>query len=208
MVRNLCAGLLSLAFLHVGTSHASLIEFEIENGQLVGAKNLSVLGNLYDVEFVDGTCAQVYGTCETSSFTFQTNESAIDASQALLDKVFIDEFDSNSSLTFGCTNKVIVCDAYTPFFALQGDVFLQTSSAGNWNGSGDGVGNRVFFQTSDLSTNRIFVYARWTGPVVTQEVVQDVSEPSIMSLILLFGASLITRKHGRQPKRAMMISGV
>ncbi|SIS68081.1 PEP-CTERM sorting domain-containing protein [Neptunomonas antarctica] len=38
--------------------------------QVTGATNLSVDGGLYDVLFVEGTCASVYGTCSQSSFPF------------------------------------------------------------------------------------------------------------------------------------------
>jgi hypothetical protein len=64
-------------------------------------------GNLYDVQFLDGSCIDLYTGCdEASNFTFQTEASATLASQALLDQVLLDgvdgQFDSFTELTNGC----------------------------------------------------------------------------------------------------------
>ena len=60
-------------------------------GQLMGASNVLVDGNLYDVQFLGGTCIALYNGCDAvSDFTFQTSAAAGLASQALLDQVFID----------------------------------------------------------------------------------------------------------------------
>ena len=37
------------------------------NGKLAGAKNLLVEGNLFNVSFVDGTCASVFSGCDSPS---------------------------------------------------------------------------------------------------------------------------------------------
>jgi len=60
-------------------------------------------GPLYNVEFLDGTCIDLYSGCdEVSDFTFQSFGAAQLASQALLDQVFIDGvdglFDSDPTL--------------------------------------------------------------------------------------------------------------
>ena len=74
-------------------------------------------GNLYDVQFLDGTCIGLYNGCdEISDFTFQTQSSAALASQALLDQVFLDgplgNFDSDPTLTFGCSS-FYECEVWT-----------------------------------------------------------------------------------------------
>lgn len=78
----------------------------VVGGQLMGASGVDVGGALYNVEFVDGSCAALFDGCdEVSDFTFQTEAAATLASQALLDQVFIDgpdgDFDSDTSLTNG-----------------------------------------------------------------------------------------------------------
>ena len=89
----------------------------------MGASDVLVGGNLYDVQFLDGTCADLYSGCDAvSDFTFQTQASATLASQALLDQVFLDAtglFDSQPELTRGC-GALIECGASTPFLVPGG----------------------------------------------------------------------------------------
>ena len=90
----------------------------VNAGKLVGATGVDVLGTLYDVSFVDGTCAQVFDNCDDAAdFQFSTDESALAAAQALIDQVFIDSaagsFDSNPDLVLGCEN-VVFCSAIIP----------------------------------------------------------------------------------------------
>jgi hypothetical protein len=87
------------------------------NGILTGATGVVVNGRLYDVEFVDGTCAEVFNGCAlgTLNFPFE-GHLALPASQALLNQVFGDGtqlFDSNPSLTNGCSS-VFSCSVITP----------------------------------------------------------------------------------------------
>jgi hypothetical protein len=90
---------LLVAFVLVA-SGAQAATLNVVDGQLMGASGVNVDGNLYDVQFLDGTCIGLYNGCdEISDFTFQTEASALLASQALLDQVFLDSpegmFDSN-----------------------------------------------------------------------------------------------------------------
>jgi PEP-CTERM motif len=80
------------------------------SGVLTGAQNVHVGGTLYDVTFVDGTCSDVFGGCDSASdFTFATFEDAAAAANALLGQVFVDapsvgDFDTHPELTLGCTD--------------------------------------------------------------------------------------------------------
>src|ERR1041384_1037176 len=61
------------------------------NGYLTGARNVTVGGALYDVEFKDGSCVEQFDGCDDASdFLFPTTEEATPALQALLDDVFVD----------------------------------------------------------------------------------------------------------------------
>ena len=96
--------LVGLVLMASGAQAATL---NVVDGQLMGASDVLVDGNLYDVQFLDGTCIGLYNGCdEISDFTFQTLTSASLASQALLERVFLDgpagTFDSSPSLTHGC----------------------------------------------------------------------------------------------------------
>lgn len=110
---------LLVAFVLVA-SGAQAATLNVVDGQLMGASGVNVDGNLYDVQFLDGTCIGLYNGCdEISDFTFQTEASALLASQALLDQVFLDSpegmFDSNPPLTNGCGfSGPAACQAITP----------------------------------------------------------------------------------------------
>ena len=86
--------------------HSQAATLIVEGGQLMGATGVDVGGSLYDVNFVDGTCIDLFDGCDSNSdFIFQSEALAILASQALLDQVFVDsavgQFDSTASLTNG-----------------------------------------------------------------------------------------------------------
>ena len=105
--------LLVLALSFVSSS-AFAATLNVVGGQLMGASDVLVDGNLYDVQFLDGTCIDLYNGCdEASDFTFQTEASAILASQALRDQVFDDwspsAFQTNPALTNGCQPASVTC---------------------------------------------------------------------------------------------------
>ena len=113
------------AVLVLMASSAQAATLDVIGGQLMGASNVLVDGNLYDVQFQrDGSCIDLYNGCdEVSDFTFQTNASATLATQALLDQVFLDgpegSFDSDATLTHGCDNAganfYTFCQLMTPY---------------------------------------------------------------------------------------------
>ena len=88
-------------------------------GHLFGASGVDVGGSFYDVEFVDGSCIDLFDGCDSrwsygpdgwfikdSDFTFNNTADALLASEALLSRVFIDSggvlFDSIPSATNRC----------------------------------------------------------------------------------------------------------
>jgi hypothetical protein len=112
------------AVLVLMASGAQAATLNVVGGQLMGASDVLVDGSLYDVQFLDGTCIDLYNGCdEASDFTFQTFAASLLASQALLDQVFLDGvsglFDSVPNLTAGCNTglepeNVTECSAFTP----------------------------------------------------------------------------------------------
>ena len=107
---------------------AQAVTLDVIGGQLMGASNVLVDGSFYDVQFLDGTCIERYNGCDdVSDFTFQTQASAVLASQALLDQVFLDgvegQFDSDPGLTRGCGGYR--CRTHTPFIVVGwGSTFI------------------------------------------------------------------------------------
>ena len=85
-------------------------------GQLMGASNVLVDGGLYDVQFLDGTCIDLYNGCDDNSdFAPLQSFAFVELALAALGtQVFIDtgvageEFFSEPSLTNGCTNAIPV----------------------------------------------------------------------------------------------------
>lgn len=119
-------------------------------GQLTGARAVDVDGTLYDVDFRDGTCIELFSGCDDNAdfpFTFFGGQQA---AQALLDQVFLDigtpqtAFDSNPSRTYGC-QSIVRCIVATPI-NYQADFDLLTLAAAvnhsiisNANGFPDGT---------------------------------------------------------------------
>ena len=141
-----------------GPTTAGQYELQIDsNGILTGATGVLVGGASYDVEFLDGTCAEVFAGCDDlSDFIFQTEADATAASQALLDMVFVGDFDAHPELTQGCTHDQ-ACQALTRFSSTQHMMAL------NWiEGGFDGVIGPFEEIDTDTSIIEDMTWARWS----------------------------------------------
>ena len=71
---------------------ATVVSWSWDGTNLTGATNVNVGGVLYDVEFVDGTCINVFSGCDNAAedFAFSSVEVATSAANALLSQVFVD----------------------------------------------------------------------------------------------------------------------
>lgn len=88
-------------------------------GQLTGARNVVVNGIDFDVDFIDGTCVELFSGCDSNEdFFFQTFQPAIQASTALNHQVFVGEYDDNTAAIRGCEDAQR-CDIYTPYISLN-----------------------------------------------------------------------------------------
>lgn len=115
---NLVVALVASMLSTVGLAQPTLV---VVGGELQGAKNVSVDGTLYDVEFLDGSCIELFDGCdEVSDFTFQTTRMVELASHALIETVFINGpsglFDDNPSLTRGCIPGESLCYIFTVYW--------------------------------------------------------------------------------------------
>jgi hypothetical protein len=169
----------------------------VTGGILTGAKDVNVGGSLYDVIFVDSTCAAVYDGCDDpADFIFPTTATAVQASQALLDQVFLDgplgNFDSNANLTFGC-GGTFVCQALTPY--LVSGFNMSAGDAQNYDTSGFGTDMAFGINTSnaDLSLTGAKVFAKWTPAAPT-----PVPEPASLTLFGLGLTAVAASRRRRQ----------
>lgn len=154
-----------LAFIYPLTSHAATLQID-GTGQLLGADNVDVGGVLYDVDFLDGSCAALFDGCDAAEdFTFSTEVAALAATTALQAQVFLDgpdgDFDSIPSLTNGCEDGVI-CNVYTPYAPSSiSTVEVDVAAYLNFVGPGGAVFTDDFFVTTDTTGSPALTYASW-----------------------------------------------
>lgn len=152
---------------NVGLLHAAAIPiFDVD--ELRGAKGVNVVGTLYDAEFIDGSCIEIFNGCdEASDFTFWEDQVAASAAaQALLDQVFVGIYDDTPGLTFGCSGENNHCNAFIPYFFGNGDT-VGITNARNWViGAADIVTEGGQLRSFDQSVTGQSVYAKFTVSAV------------------------------------------
>lgn len=164
-------------------------------GVLTGARNVSLDGRLYNVEFVEGSCDGVFNGCDDpSDFALRSLDLTEAAAEALGSQVLLDAFDLNPDQVFGC-NDPLQCMLILPSMLSDGFLFAYTWT--NYAGSEEDLGNEDASSPSlvllDLDTAEAsdMVYARWTAV--------PVSAPSPLHCLaaLSLAAFLRTRKARR-----------
>ena len=168
----------------IGTS-ASAATLIIVGGELTGAKGVDVNGSLYEVSFKDGTCEALFSGCdEPSDFAFNDADSATQAAHALLDQVFLGEFDLFPERTTGCED-LFFCRAEIPT-GFSGRFLLQGQMAVNTGGGLDFDNVALFVHPPpphDNSRSAISTYAIFTPSVSV------VPEPATWAMMIVgFGA--------------------
>jgi hypothetical protein len=155
------------------------------DGKLLGAKEVEVSGEKYDVMFKDGTCIEIFFGCENNSdILFNDFLSARAASEALLDDVLTGVYDFHPELTLGCERVASQCSIYTPYRvfsasgAVSSDVAVNIPATFPDRFSGGGVINDL-----DLSRLDQVTWASWS--------IASVPEPNVISLLLAGLAMLL-----------------
>jgi hypothetical protein len=159
------------------------------NGILTGARNVTVQrrvgggyrDELWDVEFVDGTCAQVFGGCSTEHFPFHqmNNERAFEALLGVVMDTSAGLFDSFPNRTRGCTGEnVTVCGIVIPDELRQQGTFMDAATFRNGFGACTRVppicpatlpdANGFNLVTADLTDDPNRVWARWTPSAIPE----------------------------------------
>ena len=84
------------------SSFANAATLNVVGGQLIGASGVNVAGTLYDVEFKYGSCVDIFDGCDSNSdFDFTSISEANIAAQAVLDQVFIGQYDASNADVYG-----------------------------------------------------------------------------------------------------------
>lgn len=184
------------AFFVVSAAQAAPILQIDGDGELVGAKEILIGGELFDVSFVDGSFVDIFG--DSSGLDATSASDAVTFSTALADQIFNDTnsvYDLDSGKTLGCHNSWRPwCYIYTPFADIIG---LQLSVGYFRNRSGannddDAVGTTA--TNRNLSTATFFpagdyVYADWSASLTsTPSPTGAIPEPPAF---ILFGLGLL-----------------
>ena len=155
--------------------------FQIDGtGKLTGATGVNVSGTLYDVQFVEGKCNDLFTGCDQpSDFVFTTLAAADLASTALLNDVFVGFYDLDPTKTRGCSSSAL-CNAYTPYLKDSNDVLV--SAAANSLSSIDAISHSSLVRNSDLTGDTAGTYVVWSLSAVPLSVAA-VPEPSTVALL-------------------------
>lgn len=172
----------------LAASGATAATLNVVGGQLLGASGVDVGGAFYDVEFVDGTCIDLFDGCDSpTDFAFSDSIAAGLASEALLEQVFLDgasgPFDSAPELTFGCSGGFSTCRLYTPFAidtAMDDVISRRAINAANESSDRVALPDFSYGRSTNTSDTSSLVFVRWTV----------VPEPSSALLVALGLAGL------------------
>ena len=193
-------------------SSAQAATLDVVGGQLMGASDVWVGGNggnLYDVQFLDGTCIELYNGCDDlTDFTFagaggldyEFARSASYALGALFSLASGHEYallDYFPNLTRGCDTSASRCNIFTPYgFGYDnnaGDYIKASTFVNLQNDSIDlvygGAGAWYFSATSDMTLADQGVYAVWSPSA-------SIPEPST-ALLLSLGLTGLAAKRRR-----------
>ena len=166
------AGLVG-SLLSVQAGAAAVLDVDA-SGQLIGATGVEIEGSFFTVEFVEGSCADVFDGCvDTAAFTFTDQFAASLAADALLDQVFLDgalgAFDSDPSLTRGCATSGNVgadgCAVRTPWGILDAFNFVDPA-----------------MDATDANGGSPFLSSVWA--VWSEQPPRRIPEPATITLLL------------------------
>lgn len=180
------AAVFILAFMFAATAKASVVLIiDSTTGKLTGATGVVVGGDVYNVAFRDGSCIDLFGGCDDpSDFAFNTQPTARDASNALLNFVFLDgttgDFDSDPSRIAGCESTVF-CSALTPF--SPSSTFVVFDAAPNFDNIYAPPYINIHSKNYSLQGDVTSVYAVWIKA-------SSAPEPSSVALLGLAGFAL------------------
>lgn len=166
----------------------------VVGGQLLGASSVDIDGVLYDVEFVDGQCPDLFSGCDAASdFGTSSSATAVLFAEALRDQILIDgpqgSFDSDPGLVAGCGTGEDQCIFIIPYGVDSanslGVWFYNNASSADTILTGP-ASTPFGFETGDPFGDGI-TWARWT--LHATPAVPSVSPAASLALLALLAAS-------------------
>lgn len=148
----------------IAPSFAQAAKLIVFGGELRGATAVSVLGDLYDISLVDGSCDDEFAKCDESTFAFTTRAEAQAASTALLDQVLIGSFDTAPETIFGCDN-IFRCNVNTLYGVDSSNTdFVLLAQAANYPEEKDDAvyTSKLYQRSENFGIDDTNVYAMWT----------------------------------------------
>jgi hypothetical protein len=156
----------------------------IDNNRLLGVNGVDINGQLFNVQFVEGSCVNLFSGCDDNSdFDFTTGAEAGAAAQALLNQVFAgNSFDTNPATTVGCSDPAY-CAIFIPFLQLFGVADIGSMAVNVVGGTQDFIAAFALPSTYNTKECPSCVYADFSVSTPT-----SVPEPGS---ILLLGTGLV-----------------
>lgn len=140
-------------------------------GVLMGASQVFIEGNRYNVSFENGSCQGIFSGCDSPlDFAFRNQTDAIAGAQALMNQVFLDapqgQYDSTPNITNGCHDPAN-CLVIVPF-GFAGPSTVDAVVAFNSSIEAvDSAGSTVTSPTTYSTVfSAVFVYAKFERQIL------------------------------------------
>jgi hypothetical protein len=182
--------IMAISSIFAWSASATHLVVDQDTGKLFGANSLDINGTLYDVRFVDGTCASLFNGCnEQSDFILTNFTDFVRAAEVLLAQVFINtdggQFDDFPALTRGCSS-VSICRAELPFqLSSPGIVDVIAARNGGLTGVEDRLIGTVRSSSYDSGFEPQATWAVFSRSNVPDPDTAAVPEPDIWAMFLL-----------------------
>lgn len=201
MTRLLKTLLLSMILL-TSVAHSALLTFNLD-GNVSGIKNMALNtnygGDIFDIDFIDGSCIELISACSFDSSVFNFNAVAFWPSAGI--RIALGSYLDTPELIEGCESTQS-CNIYIP----QGTYCCSFSLSGELLNVQSGPNNDIAYSTSNLGPLRdtdLRLDGNGTYALITladDSPVVAASSPSILWLFVLALLSIVRLNTAKQDR--------